>query len=86
MVRPERRGERHFPALVNWAATRARLSGRTRLRLDTWLEAVELQAYYATCGFVRVGELVTPDDPRLPVQNRNLAVALMEQPLSPGLT
>lgn len=81
VVRPERRGERRFPALVKWAEAEARRRGRTRLRLDTWLEAEGLQAYYAACGFARVGELTTPDDPRLPVQNRNLAVALMERPV-----
>lgn len=73
------RGQRLFVRLVEWAEGEALARGRTLLRLDTWLEAAGLQAYYASLGFVAVGQVVTGDDPALPPQNRNLAMALMEK-------
>ena len=77
------RGKRLFAHVVEWAEGEARARGRTMLRLDTWREAAGLQGYYATFGFVKVGEVVTGDDPALPPQNRNLAMALMEKAVSP---
>lgn len=73
------RGQGLFGAMLQWVEGEARRRGRAVLRLDTWLEAEGLQAYYARLGFVRVGEVVTGDDPALPPQNRNLAMALMEK-------
>lgn len=75
------RGRGLFAATLAWAEAEARRRGRGVLRLDTWLEAEGLQAYYARLGFVRVGEARTGDDPALPPQNRNLAMALMEMRL-----
>jgi ribosomal protein S18 acetylase RimI-like enzyme len=53
-VRPQCRGHRLGRLLVDAAVARARASGRTRVRLDTFPSMVEAVALYRTLGFRQI--------------------------------
>jgi ribosomal protein S18 acetylase RimI-like enzyme len=73
------KGQRLFGSVLQWAvheATRRRLKF---MRMDTWADNQKIIDYYRTFGFECIGYHKTPDVPELPVQNRNLEVALLQK-------
>jgi hypothetical protein len=46
--------------------------------MDTWADNYKIIEYYKSFGFVFIENYKTPDTPELPIQNRNLNVALLE--------
>lgn len=72
------KGQRLFEKVLDWAKTHALEQGRTYIRMDTWADNPRLIAYYRFFGFELVDHYRTDDNPELPVQNRNLEVALLE--------
>jgi len=76
---PAFRGHKLFRHICDWALEYARLQRLSRIRMDTWAGNHRLIAYYQSYGFVLTGHHTTPDVPELPLQNRNLRVALLER-------
>jgi mannose-6-phosphate isomerase-like protein (cupin superfamily) len=50
----------------------------TAVRIDTWAANEKLIAYYKSYGFQFIENYTTPNDEGLPLQHRNLHVALLE--------
>lgn len=72
------KGERLFQTVLNWAIELARKRKLKFIRMDTWAENEKIIAYYKSYGFTFVENYTTPDIDHLPVQHRNLSVALLE--------
>lgn len=78
VVHPRSKGQRLFEKVLDWAMAHALEHGRAFVRMDTWADNAKIIAYYQFFGFELVGHHRTDDNPELPVQNRNLEVALLE--------
>lgn len=70
-----------FGLILNWAKHVAQEKRLRSIRIDTWAENKKIIGYYQTYGFLFVEEYTTPDTADLPLQHRNLSVALLELPL-----
>ena len=46
--------------------------------MDTWADNEKIIEYYKTFGFKFLENYKTSNEPELPIQNRNLEVALLE--------
>ena len=75
------KGQKLFAKILNWACDFARKNKLTFIRMDTWADNSKIINYYQTFGFEFIEYYQTPDVPELPVQNRNLKVALLEMRL-----
>lgn len=71
-------GVKIFPAVLSWAIAQARARGFKYVRMDTWAENAKLINYYKGYGFRVIENYTTEDTMSLPVQHRNLHVALLE--------
>ncbi len=78
VVNPAYRGGNTFNSILAWAILFASKQGLKYIRMDTWSENAKLIAYYKTYGFRFVEDYTTPDTTALPLQHRNLKVALLE--------
>ncbi len=78
VVNPEFKGKRQFEKVVRWATQFAKDNALKYVRMDTWADNRKIIDYYLTFGFRFVENYHTGDEPALPVQNRNLDVALLE--------
>jgi ribosomal protein S18 acetylase RimI-like enzyme len=78
-VNPDFKGNKLFEKILDWAIQHAKEKKRDFLRMDTWANNPNIIAYYQTYGFNFLGEITTPDSPDLPIQNRNLTLALLEK-------
>jgi ribosomal protein S18 acetylase RimI-like enzyme len=78
VVHPDCKGQRLFEDVLAWAKQLAKERKRKFIRMDTWADNPKIIAYYQSFGFVFVGTRTTPDTTELPIQNRNLNVALLE--------
>ncbi len=78
VVNPAFKGQRQFEKVLHWAIQYAHSNHLKFVRMDTWADNEKIIDYYKSYGFVHIGNHQTPDDPRLPLQNRNLNVALLE--------
>lgn len=67
-----------FSLLLDWALKHARQKHLKKLRMDTWAENEKLINYYKSYGFRFVENYTTANTAALPVQHRNLNVALLE--------
>ena len=67
-----------FGLVLNWAKHFAQQKHLHYIRMDTWAENEKIIGYYRSYGFVFVEDYTTPNTPDLPVQHRNLHVALLE--------
>lgn len=72
------RGEKIFKVILEWANTYAASIGLLFIRIDTWANNAKLIAYYQEYDFHFVENYTTDDAAELPVQHRNLQVALLE--------
>jgi len=67
-----------FEQVLDWAKHFAQGKQLRFIRMDTWAENNKLIGYYRNYGFSFVETYTTPDTPDLPLQHRNLSVALLE--------
>jgi hypothetical protein len=67
-----------FAGILNWAKYVAVQKGLRFIRMDTWAENSKLIDYYRGYGFRFVENFTTANTTALPIQHRNLKVALLE--------
>ncbi|MEJ5995648.1 cupin domain-containing protein [Pedobacter sp. Du54] len=72
------KGARIFQKVLNWAVNLATAKQLKFLRIDTWASNEKLIGYYKTYGFVFIENFTTSNSTHLPIQHRNLNVALLE--------
>lgn len=70
-----------FQFILQWSKAYAQEHGLKLLRMDTWAGNEKLIGYYKSYGFRFVEEYTTADTDALPLQHRNLQVALLEYDL-----
>lgn len=78
VVKRAYKGQKYFQAILNWAREKALSKKLTKIRMDTWAGNSGLLDYYQRFGFKQVATYQTLDHPELPLQNRNLHLALLE--------
>lgn len=67
-----------FATVLEWAIKRARNQNLRYVRMDTWAANTKLIGYYQKYGFQFIENYTTEDTADLPIQHRNLNVALLE--------
>ncbi|WP_308993730.1 GNAT family N-acetyltransferase [Mariniflexile litorale] len=78
VVNPNHKGQKQFEKVMNWAIKYARQHNLKFIRMDTWADNGKIIDYYQSFGFRFIENYRTTNAPELPIQNRNLNVALME--------
>ena len=78
VVNPDFKGLKQFEKVLNWAKNFARQQKLKYIRMDTWADNLRLIDYYKSFEFVFIENYQTTNAPELPIQNRNLNVALLE--------
>ena len=79
VVNPLFRGQRQFEKILEWSVLFAMERNISFIRMDTWADNKSgIINYYKKYGFTFLGNVITPDHPDLPIQNRKLEVALLE--------
>lgn len=78
VVNPNFKGQKQFKTVLNWAKQYALQNHLQYVRMDTWADNAKIISYYQTFGFKFIGNHQTGNEPELPLQNRNLKVALLE--------
>lgn len=81
VVHPNFKGQRQFEKVLNWTKNFARKKNLKFVRMDTWADNEKIIDYYRSFGFEFVEYYTTTDAPELPIQNRDLNVALLEMVL-----
>ncbi len=81
VVNPKHKGVRQFDKILRWAINYVTHLNRKLIRMDTWAHNSNIIDYYKSYGFEFLGNFKTSDTPDLPIQNRNLEVALLEYKL-----
>lgn len=81
VVNPNFKGQNQFEKILNWTIQLARKKNLKYVRMDTWADNAKLIDYYKLFGFKFIENYKTTDSPSLPIQNRNLNVALLEMTL-----
>ncbi|WP_310395667.1 GNAT family N-acetyltransferase [Hymenobacter sp.] len=82
VVNPNFKGQRLFGKILDWAKRFARRNNLKYIRMDTWADNEKLIDYYKSFGFHFIEYYETLDAPELPIQNRNLNVALLQMELN----
>ncbi|MFA6058254.1 MAG: GNAT family N-acetyltransferase [Taibaiella sp.] len=82
VVNPNFKGQKQFQKVLDWAKDFAQSKGLQYVRMDTWADNLKIIEYYKSFGFAFIENYKTPDAPELPIQNRNLNVALLELKLT----
>lgn len=72
------KGHKLFRIVLDWLMGYADAHQRRFIRMDTWAENEKLIRYYKGYGFTNVGHCITNDTDELPVQHRNLNLALLQ--------
>jgi len=83
VVNPNFKGQKQFQHVLFWAKQFIRAHNLRFIRMDTWADNNRIIDYYKSFGFRFVGNCQTTDVPELPIQNRNLNLALLEIELTP---
>lgn len=78
VVHPDFKGQRQFDCVLEWAKGLSRQRKLSCIRMDTWADNDRIINYYKSFGFAFVGVRTTGNHSELPIQNRNLNVALLE--------
>lgn len=81
VVNPDFKGQKQFEKVLHWAKQYALQNNLKYVRMDTWADNAKIIAYYQSFGFELMGNHMTGNEPELPIQNRNLKVALLEMDL-----
>ena len=76
------KGKKTFQKILDWAIRFAGERKRKYIRMDTWADNEKLIAYYKTYGFTFIENHTTPGTENLPVQHRNLRIALLEKTIN----
>ena len=71
-------GVKIFNVVLTWSIEHAHIQQKRFVRMDTWAENHKLIDYYKGYGFRLIENYTTQDTPDLPIQHRNLNVALLE--------
>lgn len=82
VTNPNYKGQRLFEKVLNWVVQFAEQNERRFIRMDTWAENEQLIQYYKSFGFQFIENCKTSNTPELPLQNRNLNLALLELALN----
>ncbi|MBZ5857613.1 cupin domain-containing protein [Flavihumibacter profundi] len=72
------KNEKAFKTVLEWAISHAREKQVSYIRMDTWADNEKIIGYYKSYGFHFIENYTTPGTPDLPLQHRNLNVALLE--------
>ena len=72
------KGGKVFMKVLDWAVDHAREKYLACIRMDTWATNEKIIGYYKGYGFAFIENYTTPDTENLPIQHRNLNVALLE--------
>ena len=78
VVNPKFKGQKQFEKVLNWARQFAKQKNLKYVRMDTWADNSKIISYYKTFGFNFIENYITTNTSELPVQNRNLHVALLQ--------
>ena len=78
VVNPLHKGQNQFLKVLTWAQKFARSNNLDFIRMDTWADNQKIINYYRSFGFQFIENFKTPNAAELPIQNRNLNVALLE--------
>lgn len=78
VVNPNFKGQRQFEKVLSWAKQFVRQNNLRYVRMDTWADNKKIIDYYRSFGFEFIENYKTKNVPELPLQNRNLNVALLE--------
>ncbi|NOU19572.1 MAG: GNAT family N-acetyltransferase [Bacteroidales bacterium] len=76
------KGQNQFEKVMNWAKQHARQNALKFIRMDTWADNEKIIDYYKSFGFEFIENYQTTNSTELPIQNRNLNVALLEMELN----
>jgi ribosomal protein S18 acetylase RimI-like enzyme len=82
VVNPNFKGQKQFQKVLFWAIEFAQRSNLKFVRMDTWADNKKIIDYYMSFGFKFIENYTTTNTAELPIQNRNLNVALLELELS----
>ncbi len=82
VVNPNYKGQKQFEKILNWVIDHAAKSNLKYIRMDTWADNLNIISYYKSFGFTFLENYTTPDTPDLPIQKRNISLALLEFALS----
>jgi mannose-6-phosphate isomerase-like protein (cupin superfamily)/ribosomal protein S18 acetylase RimI-like enzyme len=77
------KGEKIFQKVLDWAIQFAKELKLRYIRLDTWADNEKLIAYYKGHNFSFIENYITPGTENLPLQHRDLKVALLELAVEP---
>jgi mannose-6-phosphate isomerase-like protein (cupin superfamily)/ribosomal protein S18 acetylase RimI-like enzyme len=72
------KGEKLFKQVLDWAVRFARERKLEYIRMDTWADNHKIISYYQSYGFQFIENYTTSATEDLPIQHRNLKVALLE--------
>lgn len=78
VVHPNFKGQRQFERVLCWTKQFARQKKLKFVRMDTWADNEKIINYYKSYGFKFIECYKTSDAAELPIQNRDLNVALLE--------
>lgn len=78
VVNPKCKGQKQFDKILKWAKESARHNKLKYVRMDTWGDNENIINYYQSFGFKFIENFTTPSIEILPVQHRNLFLALLE--------
>jgi ribosomal protein S18 acetylase RimI-like enzyme len=82
VVNSKFKGQKQFEKVLNWAKQFVRQNNLKFIRMDTWAENWKIIDYYKSFGFTLIENYKTTDTRELPIQNRNLNVALLEMKIT----
>ncbi|MEO5777303.1 MAG: GNAT family N-acetyltransferase [Flavobacterium sp.] len=83
-VNPKFKGQKQFEKVLNWAIEYAQKNNLDTIRMDTWAENTTIIEYYKSYGFQFLENYKTTNTKELPIQHRNLNVALLEYYVNPS--
>jgi ribosomal protein S18 acetylase RimI-like enzyme len=78
VVNPLMKGLKQFEKVLIWAKNHARERNMKYIRIDTWGNNLNIIDYYKSFGFYFIENYTTLNSPDLPVQHRDLYLALLE--------
>lgn len=78
VVNPKYKGQKQFEKILSWAKGFAKGKNLRYIRMDTWGDNHSILNYYQSYGFKFIENYTTPTTENLPIQHRNLYLALLE--------
>lgn len=78
VVNPKYKGQKQFEKILSWAKQFGKHKNLKHVRMDTWGDNQSILNYYQSYGFKLIENYTTPTTENLPIQHRNLYLALLE--------